>query len=492
MRFPLRVPPLPPPARSALTAASGYVRDALTPTLRLGVTGLSRAGKTVFITALVRNLIAGGRLPFFDAQAQGRILSAHLEPQPDDSIPRFDYEAHLEVLGRDPPEWPGSTRRISELRVVIGYAPENRIRKTLGISRLNVDIVDYPGEWLIDLGLLEQTYGQWSAVALEQARAPRRAEAAADWSAFVSTLDATLPGNEQIAIHGAALFTAYLEAAKTADRGVCALSPGRFLMPGDLAGSPLLTFFPLPLSPDATPAPGSLGAMMARRYESYKSHVVRPFFREHFSKLDRQIVLVDVLGALSSGPEALGDLEQALAGVLSAFKPGANSWLSRLLSRRVDRLLFAATKADHLNRTSHDRLEAILKLLTDRASTRASAAGADVKVMAIAALRATREAEVKDGKETLPCIIGVPMPGETIDGVTFDGRREQAIFPGDLPADPKRALDPALPQETSDAARFVRFRPTRLTAAGATGEAAPAPHIRLDRALDYLIGDWLS
>ena len=33
-----------------------------TPSVRLGVTGLSRAGKTVFITALVHNLLHGGRL----------------------------------------------------------------------------------------------------------------------------------------------------------------------------------------------------------------------------------------------------------------------------------------------------------------------------------------------------------------------------------------------------------------------------------------------
>ncbi|MEC6999181.1 YcjX family protein [Brucella abortus] len=29
----------------------------------MGVTGLSRAGKTVFISALVHNLVHGGRLP---------------------------------------------------------------------------------------------------------------------------------------------------------------------------------------------------------------------------------------------------------------------------------------------------------------------------------------------------------------------------------------------------------------------------------------------
>src|SRR3954454_1244396 len=62
-----------------------------TPTVRLGVTGLSRAGKTVFITALVHNLVHGGRLPLFEARASGRLTEARLMPQPDDDVPRFDY-----------------------------------------------------------------------------------------------------------------------------------------------------------------------------------------------------------------------------------------------------------------------------------------------------------------------------------------------------------------------------------------------------------------
>ena len=63
--------------------------DLLRPTMRFGVTGLSRAGKTVFITALVHNLTHGGRLPLFKAQQSGRIACAYLEPQPDDGVPRF-------------------------------------------------------------------------------------------------------------------------------------------------------------------------------------------------------------------------------------------------------------------------------------------------------------------------------------------------------------------------------------------------------------------
>src|SRR5882762_11614165 len=84
------------------------------PTVRLGVTGLSGAGKTVFITALVHQLLHGGRLPVFEALAGGRIARARLEPQPDDGVPRFDYEAHLHALSLER-RWPESTTRISEL-----------------------------------------------------------------------------------------------------------------------------------------------------------------------------------------------------------------------------------------------------------------------------------------------------------------------------------------------------------------------------------------
>ncbi|MCC7252171.1 MAG: YcjX family protein [Hyphomicrobium sp.] len=460
----------------------------MTPSLRLGVTGLARSGKTVFITALIRNLTQGGRLPFFAPYAEGRLISADLEPQPDDNVPRFDYEAHVAALASDPPEWPESTRRVAEVRVALSFTPESPIRRALGIRRLNLDIVDYPGEWLLDLAMLGESYAAWSQDALARAREASRVKASADWLAFVSGLDPSAPEDEQTALDGARRFTDHLSAAR-AHSHVATLGPGRFLMPGDLEGSPLLTFFPLDLPADASPARGSLAAMMARRYDSYVQHVVRPFFREHFSRLDRQIVLVDVLGALNGGAEAASELERALASVLRAFRPGAASWLASLFgARRIDRLLFAATKADHIHHTSHDRLEAILRLLTQRAAERAGAAGAETHVLALAALRATREAQARDGRAMLPCIVGVPLPGEVVSGTRFDGRREAAIFPGDLPADPAAALSGAAPFT----ATFPRFRPPRLLPVQASGEIPAPPHIRLDRALDFLLGDWLT
>src|SRR6185436_10285280 len=297
--------------------------------------------------------------------------------------------------------------------------------------------------------------------------------------------------DEQAALTGAGLFTRYLQAARTPDPELTAPGPGRFLLPGDLAGSPLLTFFPLPPAASAAYQRGSLGAMLARRFESYKAHVVKPFFRDHFARLDRQIVLIDALAAVNAGPAALTDLQRTMEAVLKCFRPGANTWLSGILSRRIDRLLFAATKADHLHHSSHDRLESILRLIADKAIARAAFAGADVKAMALAALRATREAEAKSGRQRLPCIVGVPLPGERLGNRVFDGKAEAAVFPGDLPEDPASLLArPAV--AAADSVHFLRFRPPRVSLESPSGEEPALPHIRLDRAIEFLLGDRLA
>jgi len=85
-------------ARLSARALLDYGEHFFNPTVRLGVTGLSRAGKTVFISALVHGLTRGGRFPVFEPLATGRIARVHLAPQPDDAVPRFDYENHVRTL----------------------------------------------------------------------------------------------------------------------------------------------------------------------------------------------------------------------------------------------------------------------------------------------------------------------------------------------------------------------------------------------------------
>jgi predicted YcjX-like family ATPase len=479
-------------ARLAARALVEFGQHVLDPTVRLGVTGLSRSGKTVFITALVHGLVQGGRFPVFEPLARGRIARARLAPQPDDAVPRFDYEGNVRALLEER-RWPESTDRISELRLVIDYQSQRG-----GARSLTIDIVDYPGEWLLDLPLLTKSYQQWSAASLDlSARAPR-AQVAAAWRDYVATLDPLGPQDEQAALKAAALFTQYLKACRDERYAMSLLPPGRFLMPGDLAGSPALTFSPLQWpnegsEPASPPPAGSLAAMMRRRFEAYKDVVVRPFFENHFARLDRQIILVDALAAFNAGPDAVRDLEGALAAVLECFRMGRKTWASALFRPRVDRIVFAATKADLLHHASHERLEAILARMVARAAQRASEAGAPVEVVALSAVRATREATVRRGRDELPCIIGVPAAGEVADGEVFDGATEAAMFPGDLPADPDglfgaaptfRGLAAATPQDADF--RFLRLRPPRLEQHDGN---LMLPHIRLDRALQFLIGD---
>jgi predicted YcjX-like family ATPase len=470
-------------ARLSARALLDYSDHFFNPTVRLG--------KTVFITALIHGLTRGGRFPIFEAFATGRIARARLAPQPDDAVPRFDYENHVRTL-IEQRRWPNSTVDISELRLVIDYQRQNGADRTL-----TLDIVDYPGEWLLDLPLLNKSFEQWSAESLALSRESPRARLAAPWHAHLATLNALDREDEQAALVAARLFTEYLRACRDERFAMSLLPPGRFLMPGNLAGSPALTFAPLDL-PDGGVAPeGSLWAMMRRRYEAYKDVVVRPFFRNHFSRLDRQVVLVDALSAFNSGPEALHDLEAALAGILDCFRIGRSTLLSSLFRPRIDRILFAATKADHLHHSSHDRLEAVLRRTVNRAVAKAEDTGADIDVVALAAVRATREAQVQRGREKLPSILGTPASGEMAGAEPFDGETEVATFPGDLPADPEelfkgdsafRGLSSAT-AEKSDF-RFLRFRPPHLDSRDADGPMLP--HIRLDRALQFLIGDRLQ
>ena len=471
-------------AREAAATLRERLSGLVAPSVRLGVTGLSRSGKTVFLAALVHNLIHGGRLPLFSPYAEGRLVDASLAPQPDDAVPRFPYEEHIADLV-ERRVWPHSTRRIAELRVTLQYDSARLLGRRLGPGRLHLDLVDYPGEWLLDLPLMQKTYREWSDEALTEAA--RRPQDAAPWRAALAGVDPADPADEGTARRLADAFTQYLKAARADPNALASLPPGRFLMPGDLEGSPALTFAPLPATGEDAPS-STLAGMMERRYEAYLNHVVQPFFREHFAKLDRQIVLVDVLAALNGGPEAVEELRRALTGVLGCFRTGRLSFLGSLVDRRIDKILFVATKADHIHHTDHDRLERILERLVSEASARAAFTGAEVDVAAMAAVRATREATATRNGETFPTIVGTPIAGEEVAGRLFNGEEDIGLFPGDLPSDPEDVFSG---RHDGYGVNTIRFRPGRLET-GRDGLTLSLPHIRLDRVLQYLIGDRLT
>jgi predicted YcjX-like family ATPase len=441
------------------------------PVIRLGVTGLSRAGKTVFITSLVANLMDRGRMHALRAAADGSLKSAWLQPQPDDTVPRFEFERHLGALTGPEPHWPEGTRHVSQLRLSLRLEPHGLFAGLRGPQTVHLDIVDYPGEWLLDLRLMERDFGQWSAEVLERMQGRNGSDGFLGALANLSPEDRF---DEPTAQHLAETYTDYLHAARDAGWSDC--TPGRFLIPGEMAGSPALTFAPLPDSLRES----RIHREFRRRFDAYKSRVVKPFFREHFARIDRQVVLVDVLGAIHEGPAAVEDMRRAMADVLTAFRPGRAGWLSQLLgTRRVERILFAATKADHLHHVQHNRLTAIVSAMLREARDRADFSGARTEAMSIAALRATTEDLIRQNGDELPAV-----RGRLLDG------RQAAFYPGELPADPAQLLQPARNGAggwlDGDYA-IMNFSPAPLT----TRQGDGPPHIRLDRAAEFLIGDRL-
>lgn len=442
---------------SALNALD-FARNQFEPRLRLGVTGLSRSGKTVFITALVKALLEGGRLPMFEAQATGRITRVTLQPQPDDKVPRFEIEAHMAQLNAgENRAFPQSTRHISELRLLIEY-----VTKQGAAKKLTLDIVDYPGEWLLDLPLLAQDYATWSKNALAQAKT----RGASDYLTAVAKINESAPADELEAKLLANLYKDYLQRCRDEEHALSALPPGRFLMAGDLEGSPALTFAPL------FEGASALHTLMAKRFEAYKTHVIFPFFKDHFARLDRQIVLIDALAALNANKEAVDDLQKALVDILSSLNMSKNSFFTHIFSKSIEKTVIAATKADHIHSSQHERLQNLVTHIVQSAVLNAKANGATVQPLAIASVRASREARVSDHD----CIIATPQKGQK----GFDGDKEIAIYAGELPQNPQDLI------AGGDEFRFLKLRPP-LT----LHEQGAFPHIRLDRAMEALLGDYL-
>lgn len=439
--------------------------------VRLGVTGLRRAGKTVFTTAVVDNLLRAGRLPFLDAVASGRYQAARLRPQPDADVPRFAFEEHLATITGVNPDWPEPTTGISQLRLAIRYRPGSTLRRTLQpVSTVNLDIVDYPGEWLLDLPMLRQSFTEWSALSLELAARPPRDALSVDWRGWLSAIDPAGPDEEEEARRGAALYTEYLHACRRAESFLSIIQPGRFVEPGDLKDAPLLTFCPLP---GERRGRGTLWALMEARYEAYKSSVVRRFFAEHFAKLNRQVVLIDVLGALNAGVSGLGDMKRALEMSLEPFRHGSSGWLDWLFGSKIDRVLFAATKADHIASSQHPNLKGILDSLVAEARRTIRFEGAQVETMALASLKCTETVVTEHEGRTLRCIQGVPVGRD----------RPTVLYPGEIP-DGADAMTVA----RNRSYRFMPFRPP----ADAGRDGRGLPHVRLDQALQFLLGDYLE
>ena len=162
---------------------------------------------------------------------------------------------------------PESTSSISQFRLTLRYRSAAWVKRAMGgDSLLHIDIVDYPGEWLLDLPLMTLDFQTWSRQVFAATEQEPRRGLAQDWLAATREADLNAKWDERDAQRLHQTYAEYLRQCRCATRvKLSMLQPGRFLMPGDLAGSPALTFAPLPLRPGQALKNGSLAAGMAKR-----------------------------------------------------------------------------------------------------------------------------------------------------------------------------------------------------------------------------------
>jgi uncharacterized protein len=449
-------------------------------TVWMAVTGLSRSGKTVFVTSLIHNLLSAlhnpHRMPLLSVISEGRLIAATLEGAKAQRLPRFPYFKNIEKMAGPLPDWPAGTADISELGLEVRFAPANAIGRFLSEitgtpARLTVRIVDYPGEWLLDIPLLEQSYTQWSAATLPMFRTGARSEVAGDFLSFIGQHPPEEPASEEIAKQAHDLYRACLFKARD-QYGLSFLQPGRFLCQGSLADAPYLWFAPLESSREGiATTPYTLGALMAERFEVYKREVIERFYEDCFRHYSRQIVLVDVLRSLLAGREAFEDTRLALAAILKSFRYGHGSILAKMLrGPHVDRVMFAATKADHVPDIQRDHLAALLRNMTALPALDVRSANAQLDVAAVAAVIATEDDMQEIDGQRVQVVVGRPV----------GANKRSKFFVGNVPIRPPRVWG-------SPFLNVPVFEPPPIDPSPVDGIA----HINLDLALEFLLGDRL-
>jgi predicted YcjX-like family ATPase len=468
-------------AKKTFKSIKGNAQKALHRSLdqhvKLAVTGLSGSGKTAFITALVKQLTTQANdknLPFFDVMREHRHIATKVVPQEALKVPTFDYPRALNALlpSDGMPTWPASTERINTLRLAIKYQSASWLRGHFSPqSTLYLDIIDYPGEWLLDLPMLEQSYSQWCEQQHPLLLQHPRVNTSSEFLNALDQLDLNAPVDESVLAQIAELYQHMLVGLKK-DTKLAMLQPGRMLMPGDLQGAPLLLFFPVnfkQVNSDDIIAGSNLEHLI-KRFNAYVKEVVKPFYNEHFKHFDRQIVLVDVLSALNEGHETLQEQSSVINQLLAHFNYGESGFFKRLFKPNIDKILFAANKSDHISAKHHKDLALLLDSLVHEQTNYLKFDGVQIETMAMSSITATQPRQVTDKGQTLECIYGKPLNEQ--DWLTY--------LP---PQPPNRMLNKN--EWPAQGFEFLSFAPM------------PTPdkqlkHIRLDHVMQYLLGDKLS
>ncbi len=356
----------------------------------IALTGFSGAGKSTLLSSFINQLLhleiqqANGLWP----DVQDRWLSARL-----DSVAGHTSYPFADQMGRlQQGVWPASTQGLSRCLVEVRLAPRHRLQDVRGRGYVSheLEIWDYPGEWLMDLPLAKMRYGQWVADSFVNFNNEPRNSLAPELYQQLLDLDPASPF-DPLEFDGLfARYRDFLKRCKTA--GLHIVNPGRFVLDG-ADPSEIPAFIPLLAAYGKSPVDASSDswwAEMTRRYDHYVSGFVRPFLEQVFLQVDHQLVLVDLLGSLSQGRQSLEELRRSLARVLQLFNYGQNGWLDKLVAPKIEQLSFVATKLDSVLPSQRPHMADLMRALVAESVQAARFESTHVDHMELAAIACTR------------------------------------------------------------------------------------------------------
>ncbi len=440
--------------------------------LRIGITGLSRGGKTALITSMINNVCQFSdpssvtRLARFTPLRTGHLVYGGIAKNRDLAIPAFPYVEAMQALYSEPAQWPIQTDGISRITLEL-RVKDSRWYTTAAPRSIFVDLWDYPGEWLMDLMLLDLNYAEFSKSIRDRLAEFDKVVPATKWFTLGQKLDPNKPVNSLLLKGVIQQYTEWLKACRK--HGFALLVPGRFILPGIYQGTQLLEFVPWVWGAPAHYKQESLYSTLEERYEAYKELVVHKFYKDCFSKLDRQIVLVDCLQALMGGRETFMDINDSFDVLLKHFNYGDTGLMSRLFAPKIDKVLFVATKADSVTHDQHANLLSLLQSMIQQACTRVRANGSHAEAMVLSSIRAT---QCNDFEQN----------GINTQILTTDYPEDGGYFPGSVPRIWTRENMEFFQQHFT----LRALKPPRL----AIGQAIP--HLNLDLLFEYLFGDKIS
>lgn len=354
----------------------------------VGVVGMYYSGKTVLLTSLIAHLRHHDprRLPL-DRDRKARITFLN-ELDPATGLPQFPF-AQWHTALRDRHCWPRPTIRAEEYRA--------RYAVDAWRSRLDLSLVDLPGDRLADMAMAPLgRFADWSDSVVKLLEADPEFSVLA--RPYLNHFNGHPAGNEQDVVGRYKRLLAML----TADY-VPLISPSTFLAlhpdgehlderVGDIKGlkkdqlvqkratlgvcglSESEQFAPLPAA--ARTASPTMTKLFERRYQQYRQTVVKPF-ADVLRRCDDVVVAVDVTVLLEGGHVMFNAYASFLEELVRALDPGLTTGgrvvdgLVRLGSlglakyRHVRRLILVATKADRVLPEDRDRLDGLLRDLTE-------------------------------------------------------------------------------------------------------------------------------